>query len=224
MLRSIDVGALFLDHELRVRRYNDTVLRVLPLRSQDVGRELSDLVLQGDYPSFIDDVSTVLASSEPTKTVFTGTDGTRWSVQIRPFDQGHRHAGGVIVMFHDQTAWMEREVRIGELTANKLAAGMAGVGMVLVDPKAQSTRPSEIARHLLGLEEESELNYDMMKTLLTGAEVENGRGENTSPIDSLREHLRPDGTKIMLRVFAQRLVHEDTGSEHVLVALQRVRT
>ncbi len=224
LLRSIDVGALFLDSELRVRRFNDTVLRLLPLRTQDLGRSLSDLVLHAEYPSFHEHVNEVLTSREPRTSRVVASDGTVWSVQIRPFDDTHRLSRGVIVMFHDQTAWDAQQERIGELTANELAAGLAGVGMVLVDLKRQSTQLSDVARSLLGLSDGENLGYEEMHTLLAGDSPGGDLdAENVLPTDTLRSHQRSDGTKVVLRVFAQRVVHEASDDPQVLVALQKVR-
>jgi len=224
LLRSIDVGALFLDSELRVRRFNDTVLRLLPLRTQDLGRSLADLVLHAEYPSFNDHVSEVLTTREPRTSRVVASDGTVWSVQIRPFDDTHRLSRGVIVMFHDRTAWDAQETRIGELAANELAAGLAGVGMVLVDVKRRTTQLSDVARSLLGLGEREEMSYDAMQALLAGdspsADLD---GENVLPTDTLRSHERGDGSKVVLRVFAQRVVRSSSEDPHVLVALQKVR-
>ncbi|MEM6926763.1 MAG: PAS domain-containing protein, partial [Myxococcota bacterium] len=224
LLRSIDVGALFLDSELRVRRFNDTVLRLLPLRTQDLGRSLLDLVLHAEYPSFHEHVGEVLTSREPRTSRVVASDGTVWSVQIRPFDDTHRLTRGVIVMFHDQTAWDAQQTRIGELAANELAAGLAGVGMVLVDVMNQTTQLSDVARTLLGLPAGDQLSYDEMHALLAGdAPVDGQDAENVLPTDTLRNHVRPDGSTVVLRVFAQRVVRETSAEPHVLVALQKVR-
>ena len=224
LLRSIDVGALFLDADLRVRRYNDTVLRLLPLRAQDLGRSLSDLVLQADYPSLYTDVADVSESRQPKSARFQGRDGTAWGVQIRPFEEDHRLPGGVIVMFNDRTTWREQETLLGDLAANELAAGLAGVGMVLVDVPNRTTRPSDVARRLLGLDPGEVLGYGVMQELFAGEPLDGASlGENTLPTDSLRSHRRPDGSTVMLRIFAQRLVHQASGDEQLLVALQEVR-
>ena len=222
LLRSIEVGALFLDATLRVRRFNSTVLRLLSLRREDVGRSLTDLMLHADYPEFHAHVTQVLETREPVSARTVGTDGTAWTVHIRPFDHGHRHEGGVIVTFHDETAWQEHERRIGDLTASEMAAGLAGVGMVLLEPSTGSTRPSATARKLLGLNDEEQISMSAMQELLMGQGVET-EGENVSPVDSLRSYARPDGSTAILRVFAQRLQHAETGAEHVVVALQQVR-
>ncbi|MEN0067166.1 MAG: PAS domain-containing protein, partial [Myxococcota bacterium] len=222
LLRSIDVGALFLDSELRVRRFNDTVLRLLPLRTQDLGRKLTDLVLHAEYPDFHAHVHEVLTSREFRASRVVASDGSIWSIQIRPFDDTHRLSRGVIVMFHDETAWETQQSRIGELAANELAAGMAGVGMVLVDLERRTLQLSDVAQTLLGLEETT-FEYSDMHALLTGDSPGELDAENVLPTDTLRSYARPDGSKITLRVFAQRVVREGSSEPHVLVALQKVR-
>jgi len=122
---------MFLDDELRLRRFNQTVLRLLGLREEDRGRALDDLRLRADFPDLHERVREVLRSGEPTNQRVRGPEGTMWNVHVRLTDAGH-HEGGVIVTFHDLLAWQERQ---------------------------QQARASEMASELLGLEAEVPMDY-----------------------------------------------------------------
>ena len=43
LLRVVDVGVLFLDESLALRRFNDSATRLFPLRSEDVGRPVTEI-------------------------------------------------------------------------------------------------------------------------------------------------------------------------------------
>jgi two-component system, chemotaxis family, CheB/CheR fusion protein len=48
LLHVVDVGVLYLDDCLTLRRFNQTATRLLPLCSHNIGRLLQEMALQGD--------------------------------------------------------------------------------------------------------------------------------------------------------------------------------
>ena len=224
LLRSIDVGALFLDAELRVRRFNDTVLRLIPLQAQDIGRAFDDFTMRASYPTFRADLSQVQASGVDLVRDLVDHEGVEWRVRIRRFDGSHRRASGVIITFHDATTLRSHE----ELAANLLAAGLAGVGVIIVDLTTQQVRTSEVADRLLGVDPEgSSFGFEALQRLLDGELSSPPRDPHGPGIvqrgDALRRHRRADGTDVLLRTFAQRITHVQTRAEQLIVVLQEVK-
>lgn len=225
LLRSIDVGALFLDHELRVRRFNDTVLQLIPLKAQDIGRRFDDFTMRVDYPDMGKDLERVQRTSTLLTKELTDHDGSPWRLQIRPFDAGRRaERAGVIVTFHNATALTGEQQAIGDLAATALAAGLAGVGVIVVDTENEQTRLSPVARKVLGLERSAVFDYAHVRNLLEGELGVAPAGENNSqPNDALHRHRRPTGEEVLLRTFTQRATQATHGHDHVVVVLQEVR-
>ena len=228
LLRSVDVGALFLDAKLQVRRFNDTVQRLLPLRAQDVGRAFSEITINATFPDFVEAVTKVRDDRVPLQRDIVSAAGENWKIDIRPFDEetSREPAGGVIVIFHEVTQLVAREHRMGELAVSELAAGLAGVGVAVVDVKEQLVRLSEAGRKLLGLDEESSFSYSDLHRLLNPEEPAdaptNGGLVTARPGDVLRKYTRTDGSEVLLRTMAQRAFNQTTETEQVIVVFQAV--
>src|SRR6185369_451230 len=60
LLNSTDLATIFLDETLRVRRFTSQATRIFKLIGSDVGRPLSDIVSDLDYPALEDDGREVL--------------------------------------------------------------------------------------------------------------------------------------------------------------------
>ena len=55
LLNSTDIATLFLDEDLRVRRFTSPTAGIIKLIPSDVGRPISDIARDVDYPELIDD-------------------------------------------------------------------------------------------------------------------------------------------------------------------------
>src|SRR5438105_7218617 len=55
LLNSTDIATLFLDGELRVRRFTTPTGRIIKLIAGDIGRSITDLASELDYPQLADD-------------------------------------------------------------------------------------------------------------------------------------------------------------------------
>ena len=55
LLNSTDIATLFLDGELKVRRFTSPTTTIIKLIAGDAGRPITDLVSELDYPGLADD-------------------------------------------------------------------------------------------------------------------------------------------------------------------------
>ena len=65
LLRCTDIGTLFLDRELKIRRFTPAATRFIHLMDHDIGRPLQHIAHSLDYPQMIDDVSFVIETGDP---------------------------------------------------------------------------------------------------------------------------------------------------------------
>src|SRR4029077_12856758 len=77
LLNSTDIATLFLDNELRVRRFTTQATKVIKLIPGDVGRPVTDLASDLLYPELPEDVRKVLAKLGFVEKVINARDG-RW--------------------------------------------------------------------------------------------------------------------------------------------------
>ncbi|MCG5517436.1 MULTISPECIES: PAS domain-containing protein, partial [unclassified Ectothiorhodospira] len=112
LLDSTDIATIFLSKELRVRRFTTAAQRIFKLIASDVGRPLSDIVTDLDYPGLQDDVQEVLRSlSQSTEEIPTRDD--RWyQVKVMPYRTLDDVIDGVVVTFTDITKAKALEKRL----------------------------------------------------------------------------------------------------------------
>lgn len=111
LLSSIDIGALFVDENLRIRRFNAPAARFVNLLEQDVGRPLGHLSHEfGDVP-LIEMCSKALSGNETVEQLLATTSGFRVLFRARGLPK-EMPDGGLVLTFTDVTSvHLERESR-----------------------------------------------------------------------------------------------------------------
>jgi two-component system CheB/CheR fusion protein len=101
LLNSTRIATLYLDEQLRVRRYTPHATRIFKLIPSDIGRPITDQVTTLDYPDLASDVKEVLRSLVCREVKVRG-DGGRWfSVCSTPYRTHDNRIDGVVITFVD---------------------------------------------------------------------------------------------------------------------------
>lgn len=104
LLDSTQIATVFLDSELRVRRFTPRMVSIVNLLDTDIGRPLSDLTSRLQYPELADDVRGALAD-EVVRSREVGTVDARWfAVRVMPYRTHDGDIDGVVITFTDITA------------------------------------------------------------------------------------------------------------------------
>jgi two-component system CheB/CheR fusion protein len=113
LLDSTDIATLFLDSELRVRRFTSPTTRIIKLIAADVGRPLSDITSDLDYPGLQDDAREVLRTLIYSEKQVACDDGRWFAVRIMPYRTLDNNIDGVVITFSDitKTKTLESELR-----------------------------------------------------------------------------------------------------------------
>ncbi|MBX2800851.1 MAG: PAS domain-containing protein [Myxococcales bacterium] len=166
LLRSINMGAVFLDHELTIRRYNEVATRVVPLVSHDLGRHLRDLRWRIDYADLEADATMVLGGGPATVRTATDEAGTLWEVSILR----HQHdvgPVGLLMILADVTAAKTYERKLADQAAlHDAAAQLAKVGVAVLDLESRTVEISAASKVVLGVEPHVMLDYETLETML----------------------------------------------------------
>jgi PAS domain S-box-containing protein len=104
LLNSTDIATLFLDGELRVRRFTPQTSRIIKLIPGDAGRPITDLVADLDYPALADDARGVLQTLIFKETTVPAREGRWYAVRIMPYRTLENVIDGVVITFTDATA------------------------------------------------------------------------------------------------------------------------
>ena len=114
LLSSTDVATLFLDGELRVRRFTTPVTKLFSLVPVDVGRVITDIATQLDYPQLPEHAREVLQTLILKEQQVRTRNGHSYSVRILPYHTLENVIDGVVMTFTDTTVASELKGSIRE--------------------------------------------------------------------------------------------------------------
>jgi len=101
LLNSIEVATVFLDEQLRVKRYTERARDLVRFIASDIGRPLSDLTVALHYPELIADCQRVLTSLVPVEKEVLDDQG-RWRlVRLIPYRRADNVIDGLVLTMVD---------------------------------------------------------------------------------------------------------------------------
>ena len=126
LLNSTDIATLFLDGELRVRRFTPPTSRIIKLIPGDVGRPITDIASELDYGELADDARAVLRSLMFKEKRASTRDGRWFDVKIMPYRTLENVIDGVVITCTDALTAkaLERAVAAQSNQLRQLAEGV----------------------------------------------------------------------------------------------------
>jgi len=118
------IGTLFLDGELRIRRYTQPMAGIFDLESADVGRPFADVVRNADVADLMADAARASRQRVAVEREWTGDDGHFYRVHMRPGCTGARAPEEVALTFVDISERERHDRETRSLNA-QLEAGKA---------------------------------------------------------------------------------------------------
>jgi two-component system CheB/CheR fusion protein len=109
LLNSTDIATLFLDTDLRVRRFTTATTQIIKLIPADTGRPVTDIASDLDYPQLAADAREVLRTLVFQEKQAVARDGRAFSVRILPYRTLDNVIDGVVMTFTDITAALALE-------------------------------------------------------------------------------------------------------------------
>jgi two-component system, chemotaxis family, CheB/CheR fusion protein len=102
LLASTDIGTLFLDRHLRIRRFTPAIARIFHLLPQDLGRPIDHLAYQLEgRPDLMQSLRDVLASGAPSEQEIRTRDGAWLFQRVLPFRTAENQVDGVVMTYTD---------------------------------------------------------------------------------------------------------------------------
>ncbi|MBK5275400.1 MAG: PAS domain-containing protein [Desulfuromonadales bacterium] len=112
LLNSTEIVTVFLDNELRIRRFTPGADKLFKLLPGDVGRPLSDIVSDLLYPEMIEEAREVLRTLVFSEKQITTGDKRWFSVRIMPYRTMEDVIAGVVITFANITAAKKLEAEL----------------------------------------------------------------------------------------------------------------
>ncbi len=112
LLNSTEIATVFLDNQMNLRRFTPYATHLFKLIPGDVGRSLSDIVTDLNYPQLKDDALAVLGSLVFHEQQISTQDGRWFRVRIMPYRTQDNVIDGVVITFIDITATKQLEAEL----------------------------------------------------------------------------------------------------------------
>jgi two-component system CheB/CheR fusion protein len=127
LLNSTEIITIFLDDQLRIRRFTTGANRLFKLIPGDVGRPLGDIVSNLDHPTLHADLDQVVHQLTPVEKQVATLDGRWFQVRLLPYRTVEHTVDGVVITCNDITAARSTEAelraRIARLEAKRGTGG-----------------------------------------------------------------------------------------------------
>ena len=171
LLNSTDIATLFLDDNLNIRRFTTRTASIIKLIASDVGRPITDIVTDLDYPALIEDAHNVLHTLVFTEKPVSATNGRWFLVKIMPYRTMDNRIAGLVITFNDITVAkkLEQSLREHEKSFRLLFETMP-VGTTLLDSHGKIVMANPEAERITGIalkemqgETISELQWKLMR-------------------------------------------------------------
>ncbi|MFO7951449.1 MAG: chemotaxis protein CheB [Bacillota bacterium] len=104
LLESTEIATLFLDNLLHVRRFTAKTTEIIKLIPGDVGRLITDIASDLDYPELAEDAREVLRKLTFKEKSVSATGGRWFTVKIMPYRTLEDKIDGLVITFIDITA------------------------------------------------------------------------------------------------------------------------
>ena len=85
LLSSTDIGTIFLDQQLKIRKFTPRIGETFKLLPQDVGRPIETFTHSMEYPELVDDLRRVLASGKPIEREVRDREDRAFFLRILPY-------------------------------------------------------------------------------------------------------------------------------------------
>jgi two-component system, chemotaxis family, CheB/CheR fusion protein len=116
LLAATDFGTLFLDSNLRIKRFTERATELFSITPSDEGRPISDFSHQLEYDDLIKDIRKVLSDLAPVRREIRSRNNLWYDMRMRPYRTVDNKIDGVVITFVDITdrRHMEEALRDSE--------------------------------------------------------------------------------------------------------------
>ncbi|GMA57966.1 hypothetical protein GCM10025858_24690 [Alicyclobacillus sacchari] len=115
-LASTQIGTLFLDREMRVRRFTPAITKEINLLEVDIGKPISHISHHLKYDEMVQDAEKVLATSVPIEREIESKTGHWYSVRILPYRTAEQPIKGTVLTFVDITRMKQMNEELRKLS------------------------------------------------------------------------------------------------------------
>ncbi|MGI8891080.1 MAG: PAS domain S-box protein [Chthoniobacterales bacterium] len=223
LIASTDIGTIFLNRQLRIKRFTPRIKELFNVIASDIGRPLSDLTKKIDYTRLPDDAEQVLRDLVPIECEVHHESGRYFLVRIVPYRTADDRIDGVVLNFIDITKRREAEEQVRQ-SEQRFRRGfeIGTVGIFYFKVEGQITDANEAFLRMSGYQradlESGRMRWDAMTPPEFMPEAERALAEFrekgvTTPYE--KQYIRKNGSRYWA-VFAANRLAENEGIKFVI--------
>lgn len=155
LMSATEVGIIFLDKELHIRRYTEAATRTFNIIDSDLGRAIEDLSHSLEWDEFFDDLRHALVKGEKLHKEIRDKSGNWFAVSVLPHSSRNTNLKGVLLAMFDISRPKHAEealLRKHELLMRVMES--SPVATTIVDVDGSVSFANNEARQLLGISED----------------------------------------------------------------------
>lgn len=107
LLINAEVGALYIDSQMKIRKITPIMLQNTNLRPTDLERPVTNINFMDSYQEFISDIQEVYEKGNVVEKEVSDDNNVTWLVRIRPYSENTSNPAGVLVTMFDVTKRLE---------------------------------------------------------------------------------------------------------------------
>lgn len=202
LMEASHIATIFVDPQMRVKRFTPQASGLFSLIASDVGRPLMDVKSRLNYSEIITDATQAFKQLQPIERSLTSVDNEHYLARILPYRTSHDKIGGAVLTFVDVTALRRAEQRVRQ-SEDRLRAAIASskdFAVISTDGDGRILTWNEGAHIMFGYSE-AEATGELIDMLFTDTDRARGIPDQERRIarregraSDERWHLRSDGS------------------------------
>ncbi|MEZ0604137.1 CheR family methyltransferase [Paraburkholderia sp. IW21] len=204
VIASTGIATVFVDREMRIKRYTPAATELFNVIPSDVGRPLHDLTHRLEYPQMAEDTVTVFDSLQLIEREIRGIDGRYFLTRLSPYRTTDDHIDGAVLTIVDVSALRraEQQVRISEARLHLAAQSTNDFAIIVQDRDGRVVTWNKGAERIFGYSE-SEMTGELLDRLYLPEQREANepagerrRALNDGRVEDERWYIHKDGARL----------------------------
>ncbi|MFM0203324.1 chemotaxis protein CheB [Paraburkholderia fungorum] len=204
VIASTGIATVFVDREMRIKRYTPAATELFNVIPSDVGRPLHDITHRLDYPRMAEDTVAVFESLQLIEREIRGVDARYFLTRLSPYRTTDDHIDGAVLTIVDITALRRAEqlVRVSEERLHLAAQSTNDFAIIVQDIDGRVVTWNKGAERIFGYNE-SEMAGQLLDRLYLPEEreanapsVERQRAQHDGRVEDERWYVHKGGARL----------------------------
>jgi two-component system CheB/CheR fusion protein len=216
LITANDIGTIFVDRNMCIKRYTPRATEVFSIIASDIGRSLFDITHRLEYDKLADDAAEAFATLRLIERELKSTDARWYLARFLPYRTTEDRIDGAVLSFVDITSRRaaEEKLREGEKRMNIVAESTRDYAIITFSDSGHITSWNAAAERIFGYTEQEILGQhaDLLYTPEDRArstwKLESDEARKFGRVEEDRWHVRRDQTRFHASGVLSRLDRE----------------